>query len=74
MAATAEDGGYWLVGADGGIFGFGSASFHGSMGGKTLAAPIAGMTAAPDGAGYWLLGSDGGIFTFGDAQYLGSRG
>ena len=25
--------GYWLVGSDGGIFSFGAATFHGSMGG-----------------------------------------
>ena len=32
-AATADGGGYWEVAADGGIFSFGDAVFHGSMGG-----------------------------------------
>ena len=31
--------GYWLVGSDGGIFSFGAAAFHGSMGGTPLQRP-----------------------------------
>jgi len=61
---------YYLVGADGGVFAFGSAPFLGSMGGHPLNAPIVGM-AESDG-GYWLVASDGGVFTFGDAQFYGS--
>ncbi|HEY7946422.1 MAG TPA: family 43 glycosylhydrolase, partial [Acidimicrobiales bacterium] len=66
-------GGYWEVGADGGIFAF-DAPFAGSMGGGDLAAPIVGMAATPDGRGYWLVASDGGIFAFGDAGFFGSMG
>jgi hypothetical protein len=66
--------GYWLVGADGGVFSFGSANFFGSMGGKLLNKPIVGIAATPDGAGYWLVASDGGIFSFGDANFYGSMG
>ena len=32
MAATPDGGGYWLVGADGGIFSYGDAAFFGSVG------------------------------------------
>ena len=32
MAATADSGGYWLMGADGGVFSFGDAGFFGSHG------------------------------------------
>jgi len=32
MATTPDDHGYWEVAADGGIFGFGDAVFHGSRG------------------------------------------
>ena len=32
MAATADDGGYWLVGGDSGAFAFGDAPFFGSSG------------------------------------------
>jgi hypothetical protein len=66
--------GYWLVGSDGGVFAFGSANFDGSMGGRSLNAPIVGMASTPDGGGYWLVASDGGIFTFGDANFYGSMG
>ncbi|MGH2717497.1 MAG: SpoIID/LytB domain-containing protein [Actinomycetota bacterium] len=66
--------GYWVVGADGGIFNFGGAGFYGSAGGLRLARPIVGMESTPDGAGYWLVASDGGIFNYGDASFLGSTG
>ncbi len=60
--------GYWLVGADGGIFTYGDAAFYGSAGGMTLNAPVVGMAATGDDGGYWLVASDGGIFTYGDAR------
>jgi ribosomal protein L24E len=66
--------GYWEVASDGGIFSFGTAQFYGSMGGKSLNAPIVGMTATPTGKGYWEVASDGGIFSFGAAQFYGSMG
>ncbi|HVA44735.1 MAG TPA: hypothetical protein VNF50_14730, partial [Acidimicrobiales bacterium] len=72
MAATPDGKGYWLVGADGGVFSFGDAGFYGSDGAAHLAGPMVGMAATPDGKGYWLVGADGGVFSFGDAGYLGS--
>jgi hypothetical protein len=66
--------GYYLVGADGGVFTFGSAQFYGSTGGIHLNKPIVGMAVTPDGGGYWLVASDGGVFSFGDAQFYGSTG
>ena len=74
MAPTPDAGGYWLVGADGGVFSFGDAQFFGSTGGIHLNRPIVGMAPTPDGDGYWLAASDGGIFSFGDAQFFGSTG
>jgi ribosomal protein L24E len=74
MTPTADGNGYWLVAADGGIFAFGDATFHGSMGGSHLNQPITGMAVTPDGNGYWLVASDGGIFAFGDAGFYGSMG
>ena len=65
--------GYWMVASDGGVFTFGSASFHGSTGGLRLAQPIVGMLATPTGRGYWLAAADGGVFAFGDAPYLGGE-
>ena len=64
--------GYWLVGADGGIFSFGSAGFHGSTGDLTLQRPVVGITPTADRNGYWLVASDGGIFAFGDSGFYGS--
>ena len=71
MAATPSGNGYWLVAADGGIFAFGDAPFHGSMGGRPLAKPIVGMAPYSPQSGYWLVAQDGGIFSFG-APFLGS--
>jgi SpoIID/LytB domain protein len=67
--------GYRLVGADGGIFTFGDASYAGSMRGRPLAKPIVAMASSPvGGLGYWLAASDGGVFTFGNVCYYGSMG
>ena len=71
-AATASGHGYWLVGADGGIFSFGSAGFYGSTGSFTLQRPVVGISPTGDRKGYWLVASDGGIFAFGDSGYYGS--
>jgi len=67
-------GGYWLVAADGGMFSYCDAAFHGSTGSIHLNQPIVGMTPTPDGGGYWLVARDGGIFNFGDAGFFGSTG
>jgi len=66
-----DGGGYWLTAADGGVFAFGDAAFHGSMGGRALSAPVVGMAADPSSGGYWLVGADGGIFSF-DAPFYGA--
>jgi hypothetical protein len=66
--------GYWLTGADGGVFAFGDAGFYGSLGGVRLNAPVVGMAATPDGRGYVLVAADGGVFAFGDAGFYGSLG
>jgi cell wall-associated NlpC family hydrolase len=73
-APTADAGGYWLAGSDGGVFTFGDARYYGSLGWTHLNQPIVGMAATPDGKGYWLVAADGGVFTFGDAPYYGSLG
>jgi 3D (Asp-Asp-Asp) domain-containing protein len=72
IAATPSGRGYWLAGADGGVFAFGDAPFLGSRSGQPLAAQLTGMAATPSGRGYWLVGADGGVFTYGDAPYRGS--
>ncbi|HEY4947628.1 MAG TPA: hypothetical protein VII19_06990 [Acidimicrobiales bacterium] len=74
MASSPDDGGYWLVAADGGIFAYGDANFYGSTGNMTLNKPIVALVPTVDGQGYWLVASDGGIFSYGDATFYGSTG
>ena len=45
--ASGGVGGYWMVATDGGVFSFGNAGFHGSLGDVSLAQPIVGMAAHP---------------------------
>jgi hypothetical protein len=52
--------GYYMVASVGGIFTFGDARFAGSMGGKTLNAPV--------------VAEDGGIFDFSDQPFADSLG
>ncbi len=66
--------GYWTVASDGGIFSYGNAAFHGSMGGKHLNAPMVGIASGPRGCGYWTVAADGGIFSYGDSKFHGSMG
>jgi hypothetical protein len=73
-APTTTGNGYWMLGADGGIFTFGDAGFFGSTGDKQLNQPVVTMAATPTGRGYWLAAGDGGMFTFGDAGFFGSTG
>jgi hypothetical protein len=62
------------VASDGGLFSFGDATFHGSMGGKALNAPMVGIADTRSDNGYWEVATDGGIFAFGDATFQGSMG
>jgi Cysteine-rich secretory protein family len=64
--------GYYVLGADGGVFSYGSAVFHGSVPGLGVRARTILMAVTPDHGGYWVLGGDGGVFTFGDARFFGS--
>jgi hypothetical protein len=63
--------GYWLAGADGGVFAYGRAHFSGSAAGAGLQASLSGIAATPSGQGYWMAGRDGGVFAFGDAPFFG---
>ena len=65
---------YWLAASDGGIFAYGNAAFHGSLGSITLNKPIVGSAPTPAGQGYWQVASDGGVFSFGNAGFFGSMG
>jgi hypothetical protein len=66
--------GYWSNASDGGVFNYGSATFHGSAGNLKLNQPVVGMAATPGNGGYWEVAADGGIFNYGDAPFYGSTG
>jgi GH25 family lysozyme M1 (1,4-beta-N-acetylmuramidase) len=71
--------GYWLVGADGGVFNLGDAKMYGNTytegftgltGAKPLDKPICAFASTPDDSGYWLIGQDGTVFNFGSTKVL----
>lgn len=76
MAVTGD--GYYLVGADGGVFTFGDSGgetgFYGSLPSEGIKpnAPVEGISWYS--GGYYLVAADGGVFTFGDAPFYGSMG
>ncbi len=85
MAATPDGKGYWMVGADGGVFTFGDALYFGSLPGLLTscgqgaagACPVnvgavVSMVTTPDGKGYWMATGNGMVFFFGDATDQGS--
>ena len=72
LAATPDAQGYWLAGADGSVYAFGTAQQLGSLAGDHLRAPIVGIVAAPYGGGYWLVGAKGSVTRFGTARFFGS--
>ena len=74
IAGTHDSKGYWMFGEDGGLFNFGDAGFHGSLGGMLLNQPVVGGVGTPDSGGYWMTARDGGVFNFGDANFYGSMG
>ena len=65
---ASASGGYWVACEDGGVFNFGGAAFHGSLGGLALNAPVVDLIGTKDGGGYWLCAADGGMFAFGNAK------
>jgi secreted trypsin-like serine protease len=73
VVADPDGDGYWMVGADGGVFSF-NAPFRGSLPAivpfHLLAAAVDGMV--PYGAGYLLVASDGGVFNFSNLPFAGS--
>ena len=75
MVPSADEGGYFMVGSDGGVFAFGDAKFAGScpgIGGCSGAA----VAVMPDagGGGYWVVTKTGNVYAFGDAPSFGSPG
>jgi hypothetical protein len=75
IVPSVDDGGYFMVASDGGVFAFGDAQFEGScpgIGGCSGAA----VAVVPDasGKGYWLVTATGHVYAFGDAANYGQPG
>jgi hypothetical protein len=56
-----------LVASDGGVFTFGSATFHGSAADRTLATPAVDLAPTSRGDGYWIATADGTVVATGAA-------
>ena len=74
MVPSFDDGGYFMVASDGGVFAFGDAHFAGScpgIGGCSGAA----VAVMPDASWQWLLARHrtGNVYTFGDAPITAPR-
>jgi hypothetical protein len=75
VVPTIDDKGYFMVGADGGVFAFGDAQFEGSCPGiGGCSGPAVAVAPDASGRGYWLVTSTGRVYTFGDAPYFGAPG
>jgi Peptidase A4 family len=75
MVPSSDDGGYFIVASDGGVFAFGDAKFEGSCPGiGGCSGPAVAVVPDASGNGYWLVTATGHVYTFGDASYFGSPG
>ena len=76
MVPSADGGGYFMVGADGGVFTFGDAKFEGSCPGIGGCPGGAAVAVMPDstGNGYWVVTAGGYVTPFGDAASPGEPG
>jgi hypothetical protein len=75
MVPSADDGGYFMVASDGGVFAFGDAKFEGSCPGiGGCSGPAVAVVPDASGNGYWLVTATGHVYTFGDASYYGAPG
>jgi hypothetical protein len=72
-----DAGGYWLVGANGTVYGFGDAHYRGSClqanSGCKGISDIVGIADAGS-SGYWLVSQNGRVFSFGAVKSHGSCG
>jgi hypothetical protein len=63
--------GYWMVGADGKVYAFGTAQRFGDAG-ITPGSQAVDLEPTPTGNGYWVVDDAGGVAALGDAVYRGA--
>jgi hypothetical protein len=63
--------GYWMLGADGKVYPFGSAGGFGDPSGGLDGSAVS-IAPTPDSKGYWVVTTTGHVFPFGTAPALGS--
>ncbi|MGO9658343.1 MAG: hypothetical protein ACLP7F_08295, partial [Acidimicrobiales bacterium] len=64
--------GYWLVGANGAVYGFGPAATKYGSGAGLSPQPVKALVPTTDGAGYWVVSANGTAAGFGNAGAQGS--
>ena len=69
IPSRASSQGYWVAGADGGVYALKGAPFYGSAVGRIRGTAVA-IAATHSGNGYYVLDNSGGIFPFGDAHVV----
>jgi hypothetical protein len=67
IAGTRKGHGYWLLGADGGVFTFGDAGFHGSAAVHHAGDGAVALLPSASGRGYHIVHRSGRLRHFGDA-------
>jgi subtilisin family serine protease len=64
--------GYWMAAADGAIYAFGDARYHGGAPGSAPGRRVVDVEPTPTGQGYWIVDNLGTVTAHGDALPLGS--
>jgi hypothetical protein len=68
VGSVSAHGGYWMLGSDGKVYGFGDAGNLGNASGGAVA-----MTSRKDGKGYWVVNAAGKVSAFGHATFHGGN-
>jgi hypothetical protein len=72
ITPTPDGHGYWLLGADGGVYAFGDAGFYGSA--TSNGTSMVALSASPDGKGYLVTPANGDApLAFGNATLPSDR-
>ena len=72
LKGTPHTGGYNILTSFGGIYSFGTASYHKNLIDSGFPGPAVGLAETPDGGGYVIVTKSGALYTFGNAQYFGN--